>query len=231
MIVQELHQLDREARRFVHKRILGAAGGFLTGGPAGAARGFITSGGGGEPPQGSSVVPGAFTPGESSRMSDLRFRCRQKGGTLRANGTCDQPGFQVGSVQVNPLAALPFGDPLFSRAGGDPGVAVMGRYGAALAPVGRAQTVSRCLRGMVLGNDGLCYNKRDIKNSERMWPAGRRPLLTGGDLNAISKAARAATRVKTTTKRLQKLGLLAKPKPAARRKSIGPGGEAHHHHG
>jgi len=45
-----------------------------------------------------------------------------------------------------------------------------------------------------------------------MWPKPRRPLLTSGDLNAISKAARAAARMKVQQKRLQKLGLLPKPK-------------------
>jgi len=44
-----------------------------------------------------------------------------------------------------------------------------------------------------------------------MWPQPRRPLLTGGDLNAISKASRAASRIERQTKRLQKLGMMRKP--------------------
>jgi endonuclease/exonuclease/phosphatase (EEP) superfamily protein YafD len=65
---------------------------------------------------------------------------------------------------------------------------------------------------MVLGNDGLCYNRRDIRKSDREHVPGRKPLLTGGDLNAITRAARAARRVKVQQKKLEKLGLLQKPR-------------------
>lgn len=92
------------------------------------------------------------------------------------------------------------------------GEAVMGRYGAGLVPAMRSVTVNRCPPGAVLGKDNICYNRRDIRRDERKWVPGRRPLLTGGDLNAISRAARAAGKMKTQQKRLQKLGLLAKPK-------------------
>jgi hypothetical protein len=77
---------------------------------------------------------------------------------------------------------------------------------------------------MVLGNDGLCYNKRDIRNSDRMWPKGRAPLLTGGEMSAISKAARAAGKLERTTKRLQKIGLMKKPtRRAPARRDLLPG--------
>lgn len=92
-----------------------------------------------------------------------------------------------------------------------PGEAVMGRYGAALQPQVTARTVARCLPGMVLGNDGLCYNRRDLNRRDRKWIPGRKPLLTGGDLNAISRANRAANKLKTQQKRLQKMGMLPKP--------------------
>jgi len=91
------------------------------------------------------------------------------------------------------------------------GEAVMGRYGAAIQPSQSSITVSRCPRGAVLGNDGLCYNSRDLRKSDRKWVPGRKPLLTGGDLNAIARASRAANKMKTQQKRLQKLGLLPKP--------------------
>lgn len=95
--------------------------------------------------------------------------------------------------------------------GGAPvGDAVMGRFGAALEP--GIQTIDRavCLPGMQLGKDGLCYNKGAITNKERMWPAGRKPLLSGGEMRAISIAARAGSRLEKTTKRLQKLGMMKK---------------------
>ena len=101
------------------------------------------------------------------------------------------------------------------------GEAVMGQFGAGLVP--NSETVQRTncnfpgVRGMVLGADGYCYNKSQISNKERMWPKGRRPLLTGGDMGAISKAARAAKRLQATQGRLQKMGMLKKPaRPRAR---------------
>jgi len=106
------------------------------------------------------------------------------------------------------------------------GEAVMGRFGAALQPTTRSMSVSRCPRGAVLGSDGLCYNSRDLRRSDRKWIPGRKPLLTGGDLNAIARASRAANKMKTQQKRLQKLGLLAKPtssRRGARPRMIGSG--------
>ena len=67
-----------------------------------------------------------------------------------------------------------------------------------------------CNKGSVLDVNGFCRDKRTIRNSDRMYPKPRRPLLTGGDLNCIAKASRAASRMKTQTKRLQKLGMLPK---------------------
>ena len=91
------------------------------------------------------------------------------------------------------------------------GDAVMGRYGAGLTPGFMELRRAVCLRGMQLGNDGLCYNKSQINNKQRMWPAGRKPLLTGGDMRAISTAARAGRRMDLATKRLQKMGMMKKP--------------------
>jgi len=98
------------------------------------------------------------------------------------------------------------------------GEAVMGRFGAAIQPAVRPLQVRRCPRGAVLGVDNLCYNSRDLRKSDRKWVPGRRPLLTGGDLNAIARASRAAGKMKTQQKRLQKLGLLPKPKAQRGRK-------------
>ena len=107
-------------------------------------------------------------------------------------------------------------------AGQEVGEAVMGRYGAALVPGVMVIDRSVCLRGMQLGNDGLCYNKSQISNKQRMWPRGRRPLLTGGDMRAIGIASRAGTKLERTTKRLRSLGMM-KPLPK------GSGGRAHAH--
>lgn len=102
------------------------------------------------------------------------------------------------------------------------GEAVMGRYGAALVPGSMPVDRAVCLRGMHLGNDGLCYNKSQISNKQRMWPRGRRPLLTGGDMRAIGIASRAGKRLDSTAKRLRALGMM-KPLPKGR------SGRAHAH--
>jgi len=90
------------------------------------------------------------------------------------------------------------------------GDAVMGQFGAALEPGVQIIERSVCLPGMQLAKDGLCYNKGAITNSQRMWPRGRRPLLTGGDMRAIGIASRAGSKLDRTTKRLRALGMMKK---------------------
>ncbi len=91
------------------------------------------------------------------------------------------------------------------------GDALMGRYGAAYVPGSMIVDRAVCLPGDVVGDDGLCYPKGALKNSEREWPRGRRPLLTGGDMRAILIASRAAARMTRTAQRLQELGMIKKP--------------------
>ena len=93
------------------------------------------------------------------------------------------------------------------------GAAVMGRYGPALEPGSKIIDRAVCLPGMQLGNDGFCYDKAAITNKQRMWPAGRKPLLTGGEMGAITIANRAARRLEGATKRLQRMGMMKKAAP------------------
>jgi len=97
------------------------------------------------------------------------------------------------------------------------GVAVMGRFGAGFEPAVFMSDTRRCGRGAVLAVDGLCYNKRDIRNNERFWPRGRRPLLTGGEMRAISTASSAAKKLQKKQKQLESLGLLKRPAARSRR--------------
>ena len=108
------------------------------------------------------------------------------------------------------------------------GVAVMGRFGAGFEPSVMMTDTRRCGRGAVLGVDGICYNKRDLRNDERFWPRGRRPLLTGGEMRAISTASSAAKKLQRKQKQLESLGLLKKPAPRSRRAL--PGHQEHLHH-
>jgi len=129
----------------------------------------------------------------------------------RGRGPCDFPMEIAPDGSCREPTVDQFGRPL-----GGVGEAVMGRYGAALEPGSQIIDRAICLRGMQLGDDGLCYNKSQITNKQRMWPAGRKPLLSGGDMRAISIAARAGRRLDNTTKRLRKLGMM-KALPAPRK--------------
>ncbi len=97
------------------------------------------------------------------------------------------------------------------------GVPVMGRFGAGFEPSVFMTDTRRCGRGAVLGVDGICYNKRDLRNNERFWPRGRRPLLTGGEMRAISTASSAAKKLQRKQKQLESLGLLKRPAARSRR--------------
>ena len=109
----------------------------------------------------------------------------------------------------------------------DVGDAVKGQYGAGFEPMVVGGERRLCARGAVLGKDGICYNKRDLRNSERAWPKGRQPLLTGGEMRCIQRASSAAKRVTRTVKRLQGMGMMKKPGRARQQLQIGPG---HHTH-
>jgi len=241
----DLSPLPHNRRNFVHKRIGRAVGGFVSSGfnPISAAGAFFA------PEPARNVQPRTETARPSARSARgvnlgrrVKFASPRFAGTTgtainlagqRGTNGCPIPfqrpdpvtgecTFFLGDRPGPDSRALPIGPGL---PGGE---AVMGQFGAALVPGSRIIDRAECIRGMVVGSDGLCYNKSQIKNSDRMWPKGRRPLLTGGDMAAISKAARAAGRLERTTKRLQKIGLMKKPSRPARRVTSGP--TEHHHH-
>jgi len=126
------------------------------------------------------------------------------------------------------LGQVPGIDDPVARAG--VGDAVMGRYGAAYEPGSQLVDRAVCLPGDVVADDGLCYPKASVTNKQRAWPRGRRPLLTGGDMRAISTAARAGRRLEGAQKRLQKIGLMKKPAPRRQPRQITSGPTDHHHH-
>jgi len=215
--------LPNERRYFVHKRLLRGIGGFITGGPVAAVGGFLT--GDPRPPSRPTLqrtatarpsVRGAFEQESGRGLKFRAFGLRSEQRSLVAGrgpctfpakphpvtGKCtvflgDRPGRDTRPLPIGP--GVPVGD------------AVMGRYGAALWPGSKIIDRAVCLRGMVLGDDEKCYNRSQIKNSERMWPRGRRPLLTGGDMRAISIASRAANKLTRTAVRLHEIGLIKKP--------------------
>lgn len=103
----------------------------------------------------------------------------------------------------------------------DFGEAVNGQFGVALEPAVRTLNIRFCPRGAVLGSDGLCYDRKTLRNTDREWPRGRRPLLTGGEMRAISIAARAAKKLGAKQKQLRSMGMLPPlPKPRAAPKQL-----------
>jgi len=217
-----------DQRGFVHKRLIRGAIGLATGGPGAAVGGFLAPTTPEPPPvrrpapRTTTARPSAFSAAE--KESGRRHKFASFG---PSTPKCFWP------MELDPVTnrcVRPFAG---SRPGPDPtmftgvGDAVMGQYGAGLEPGSRIIDRAVCLRGMVLGDDGICYNRSQISNRERMWPKGRRPLLTGGDMRAISTAARAGKRLEGATKRLQKIGLMKKPPP---RRKVVSGPTEHHHH-
>lgn len=75
------------------------------------------------------------------------------------------------------------------------GLTASGRYGAAYYPVQIQRTVMACPPGYVLGKDDLCYDH--LARKERKHPPGRKPLLTGGDMNALARVHRIKGRLKS----------------------------------
>jgi len=209
-----------DVRGFIHKRIFGGikgaisgiGGALLGGNPLGILAGGLRGFAGG----GSTSVP-------------VTSGCPP--GFINTGAGC-VPIPRSGGPVVLPPVQLPLGRP-FTAAGGefvqptpvqagfreslglaaDPaaGVAVMGRFGAGFEPEVIMTDTRRCGRGAVLGVDGLCYNRRDLRNSDRFWPRGRRPLLTGGEVRAISVASSAAKKLERKQKQLMELGLLKRP--------------------
>lgn len=147
----------------------------------------LTGGGGGgeaQIPSGDNqAVPGNFAP---------------SGGG--GGGGCQLPAIRVNGTCVDPTAALPGGRPFTYPAGGG-GELVYGMYGIAMVPAQETRTVSRCGPGMVLGKDGLCYES--LPRGKRKWNPGAKPLLTGGEMNAIRRAERAARRVAGAKKKIK----------------------------
>jgi len=216
-----------DERGFIHKKILGfvsKAASFLPiPGVIGDVAGALSGGGGFAPRQsicppgtpgcpgggGGGVVPGDFTgaqPCPRGTVPDPLGR-----------DFCVSPKSGIGQRTG---AAFPdeFGD------------AVTGRFGAGLQPLQFDVLTRRCPRGAVLAVDGLCYNRRDIRNSERMWPKGRAPLLTGGEMRCISIASRAAKKLETKEKQLRKMGMLKALPRRGGRKQLTAGHHEHLHH-
>jgi len=212
-----MYDLHGTECNFVHHRIIGAAGGLLTGGFAGAASGFL---GGGRTTNGQRESSGPCPPGEV--LNEFN-RCQGAGpastytGSGRGTGlgaprtTAGQrkdPGVRGFVARVLP--------------GGDPGVveygeAVMGAFGVpALEPAivgevmrndGQMSLIRRCPRGTVLATDNLCYNK-GVKGlrEHRKWKPAPKGFLPAKDVRCLRRAI-SIKKSKTNKAMLRELGL------------------------
>ncbi len=191
---------------FVHKRIGAAVRGGLTGGFGGAIGGFL---GGATPavPAGPPTIE--FGPrGPVGPVQPLGIPTCPSG-FERVGDECHRSGF-IGDLQ----RFLPFGETGTAEpiAAGEL-QAVMGRFGPALVPAARETITRVCLPGMVVAKDGLCYNRRDVTNKERLYPRGTRPLLTGGEMKILRKA-------RSLDAKLHRLGLVPPKKKKAKAKRL-----------
>jgi hypothetical protein len=106
------------------------------------------------------------------------------------------------------------------------GQVAQGRYGAAELPAqvgtvtnsrGETGPLLRCRKGLVLGDDDLCYRKGDLRRDERKWPPGTKPLLTGGEVRMLRKIDSLQNKVQKAWARAGKPGQRkAPPRPRKR---------------
>jgi len=219
-----------DSRAFIHRRIGRGLKSFVTSGfnPVAAAGAFFTPSD--QPrrrltPRGATARPSARGAAQQARGRAVKFggTAVEFRGLSRATAATAGCGFGQKIDPATGLCAFFLGSgpgiDILSPSALEGGISaalpggevVMGRYGAGMVPGSKIIDKAICIPGMLLGDDGVCYNKSQIKNSERQWPRGRRPLLTGGEMRSIAIAARAAGRLERTSKRLQKIGLLKKP--------------------
>jgi len=108
---------------------------------------------------------------------------------------CPRGTIQVGSRCVDLSALPPGGDPAVFTAGG---VVVQGGFGLpAQTPLIQERIRRKCMRGMVLGVDDLCYPKAVLgaRSSFRKWKRPIKPPITRRDTVAIRRSAAAKQRV------------------------------------
>ena len=223
-----------DARGFLHKSKFGR---FVTGAvsnliPAvGIARTALSVGSSvfrGRQPVPRTVVPTTFVPTTTFSgatpgfLPGTRSAFRPSGGTMRRVGTLgvhDQgagpclpplirdPELGVCIAPTSPLGASRFQFDAFA-----------GQYGAGFIPGSEIRDVAICPTGTALGKDGICYAK--LANRNRKYPRGRRPLLTGGDMNAITRARRAGFKLANAKSDLVAIGMLKVAKTRKRKAAV-----------
>jgi len=177
--------------------------GFVAGGPVGAATALVAGSGGDRERKAQVARNRQASRGTFAGVRPTRGFAPQEPG-------CRPGTVKVGRFCVDASAALPGGDPLFTSA--SEFQVTSGAFGMpATIPKEEVSTRLECPRGMVLGEDDLCYPKQVLRRDSRFrkWRPGARPILTGGQRRAISKAR---TSVTTARDAIAGLGVTVKKK-------------------
>lgn len=148
----------------------GGGAGPATGGPVGALCDFLPS-----PAKELCKAGVSFIPQQGGGTSTQTTQNCPAGYTRNAAGQCVTTG--VGRYLPGDIGAP---DVVWT--------AINGAYGAGVTPVLVQRNVRACPAGHVLGKDGVCY--RRLARTNRAHNPGAKPLLTGGDMNAIRRTKR-----------------------------------------
>jgi len=186
---------------FVHKRIIGAVGGFFGGGPVGAVSGFLGGGGSRERAQvgGDAGLGFANTSGGCSDgfEPDADGQCVRTG--IRGAGQRFFPGGETGT-QADVMGEAVVGS--FGLSG-----VIPRQVGSITRNDGVVSPILRCPARYVLAIDNICYVKGQKGLAAfRKWRPGTKPFLTGGDVKCLRRAntLRAS---KASKKLLKELGM------------------------
>jgi len=155
---------------FVHRRIGRAAASFIGGGPVAAVSSFLSPGGG----------------NGARRHAEIRRS------TSRADFSVPVPKSMpcIWPARIDPstgLCRVYVGEIAGPDTGEVPRTANGGR--PVVSPGARPITRLFCPKGYILNTQNMCEWGLARNAKARKWRPGRKPLFTGGDLNAISKAA------------------------------------------
>ena len=218
-----MYQTHGHELNFVHRRVLGAIGGFVTGGPPGAAAGFFGGGGGGN--GGAVTSPGgpssAFGPNVGNTCNPPYTR-HPTTGRCTLDRADTGVGTEVGTRPTEGWRArlerfFPGGETGTEVATEGYGDAVIGAFGIpALEPaiVGAVQRrdgtmapIRRCPPGLVLATDELCYAK-GTKGlaAHRKWKPSGACFLPPRDVKALRRAV-AIRKSKSNRAMFRELGL------------------------
>lgn len=93
------------------------------------------------------------------------------------------------------------------------GAAVVGAFGIpAMQPQVEFVERRQCLKGMVLGEDNLCYAKGSLPRKFRKWRPDPRPPVTAADAKAIRRADRTRKRLVALTNKSGAFAAASRPR-------------------